>query len=151
MVSHGIAPMLIAVAGFITWAVGVPLWIPLVMFAVAALGLMVAVVYPSALYRSWSYQLRPLELITRRGVIVKTERWLPRARVQYVDIVAGPISRALGLRQLVIYTAGSRLLTVGIPGIQADEAADLRADLLAWSRSEPAEDGLAREEWIDHG
>ena len=52
---------------------------------------------------------------------------------QYVDVVGGPIERSLGLRTLVVYTAGSGLLAVSVPGLPASDAEALRGELLAWS------------------
>ncbi len=87
---------------------------------------------PGARWKSWSYQLTETELIIRFGVVFKVERWLPRTRIQHVDLIGGPIERSLGLRQLVIYTAGTREADVTVPGLPETVAIALRADLLSW-------------------
>lgn len=106
---------------------------PLVTGPVAVVALVLALVMPTRRWRSWSYSVTSTELIVRFGVVVKVERWLPRTRVQHVDLVSGPIERALGLSQLIIYTAGTREADVVIPGLGSERATALRADLLAWS------------------
>ncbi len=95
----------------------------------------VALWLPTARWKSWLYRLTDTELIIAFGVLVKVERWLPRTRIQHVDIVGGPIERALGLRQLVIYTAGTREADVTVPGLPQATAESLRDDLLSWVRS----------------
>jgi len=136
IVGWAVAPLAVALAGIIVLATPASEWVGMALLACAVLGLTMAFIYPVALYRSWQYELRPLELITRHGVFVTVERWLPRARVQYVDVAAGPLARALGLRRLVIYTAGSRLMTVEIPGIPTAEAIELRSELLSWAAAD---------------
>jgi uncharacterized protein len=93
-----------------------------------------ALTMPVLRWRSWTYTLTPTELIVRFGVLVKVERWLPRTRIQHVDIIAGPIERTLGLSQIVIYTAGTREADVTVPGLPTDDATGLRAELLSWSQ-----------------
>lgn len=104
---------------------------------VAVMGLILA----PARWRSWGYQLSETELIVRFGVVVKTQRWIPRTRVQYVDMIGGPIERALGLRTVTIYTAGSRLADLSIPGLPVQAAELIREDLLSWSREPSPEHG----------
>lgn len=107
----------------------IPVGAAAVVFGILALWL------PSARWRSWAYRLTDTELIIGFGVLVKVERWLPRTRIQHVDIVGGPIERALGLRQLVIYTAGTREADVTVPGLPQTTAETLRDDLLSWVSS----------------
>lgn len=121
------------VALVIGWAFGVPGWLLGILGAVAAVVGVIAITYPLARYRNWGYRLGDDDLVIRHGVVFKLERWIPRTRVQYVDIAGGPIERALGIRTLVVYTAGSGLLSVSVPGLPLAEAESLRAELLAWS------------------
>ena len=112
--------------------------VPIAPPVVAGVALLVgigAVLIPAARWRSWSYRLTDTELIVRFGVLIKVERWLPRTRIQHVDLIGGPVERSLGLRQLVIYTAGTREADVTVPGLPAPIAEELRDDLLSWVRS----------------
>lgn len=110
---------------------------PWVVGGAAAFIAVTGLILAPARWRSWGYQLTETELIVRFGVVVKTQRWIPRTRVQYVDMIGGPIERALGLRTVTIYTAGTRLADLSIPGLPVQAAELIREDLLSWSR-EPA-------------
>ena len=81
-------------------------------------------------YRAWSWELTERQLIIDRGVVFELTRIVPRARVQHVDISSGPLDRFFGLRQLSIYTAGTREADASIPGLTADRAEELRAALI---------------------
>jgi membrane protein YdbS with pleckstrin-like domain len=122
-----VATVVLAIGGWL------PGWVTGVAAAVTVLVAVSGVVMPFLRYRNWSYVLRPDDLVIRHGVLTKLERWIPRTRVQYVDVVGGPIERSLGLRSLVVYTAGSGLLSVSVPGLPAADAEALRGQLLAWS------------------
>ena len=88
--------------------------------------------YPAARYRRWSYQLRSHDLVLIHGVVTRVERLVPRTRIQHVDIIGGPIERAMGLRQLAVFTAGTSLADARIPGLTKADADALRAELLSW-------------------
>lgn len=109
---------------------------PWITGGIAALVLLFGVTLVPARYRSWAYRLTDTELVVRYGVISKTERWLPRTRVQHVDIVGGPIERMLGLRHIVVYTAGTRVADLAIPGLSQAAAEGLRDEMLSWSKDD---------------
>ena len=101
-------------------------------------GLTWAMAWPALKYRNWSIRLDERHLVVRHGVVWRRERLVPRTRVQHVDISSGPLDRAFGLRQLAVYTAGSRSADVGIPGLAPATAEGLRAALVgSTSESEP--------------
>ncbi len=104
------------------------------LIAVPVVGVMVAwaLWFPAARYRRWSYQLRPHDLVLNHGVVTRVERLVPRTRIQHVDIIGGPIERAMGLRQLAVFTAGTSLADARIPGLTKADAEALRAELLSW-------------------
>ena len=103
-----------------------PTWVP-----VAAAGVVLAVGVAFALlrYRYWRYEVRADDLFLERGVLVRTRTVVPFVRVQHVDSSRGPVERALGLANVVVYTAGSRGADVTIPGL-APETADALHDRL---------------------
>lgn len=82
-------------------------------------------------YRNWSWELDETELIIDRGVVFKLTRIIPRIRVQHVDLSSGPVDRLFDLRQLSIYTAGTREADASIPGLTAGRAEELRQALIA--------------------
>ena len=124
--------LLLVAAGLGIAGVPIASWI---VGAIALVLIALALTVPAARWRAWGYQLTDTELIIRFGVVVKVRRWLPRTRIQHVDIVGGPIERALGLRQIVIYTAGTREADVTVPGLREADAERLRSDLLSWVES----------------
>lgn len=81
-------------------------------------------------YRNWSWELTERELVIDRGVVFKLTRIVPRVRVQHVDISSGPLDRFFGLRQVSIYTAGTREADASIPGLTENRAEELRSALI---------------------
>ena len=81
-------------------------------------------------YRNWSWMLDETELIIDRGIVFKLTRVIPRVRVLHVDISSGPMDRLLGLRQISIYTAGTREADAKIPGLAERTAEELRQALI---------------------
>lgn len=82
-------------------------------------------------YRHWSWELDETELVIDRGVVFKLTRIIPRVRIQHVDLSSGPVDRLFNLRQLSIYTAGTREADASIPGLTAKRAEELRHALIA--------------------
>jgi membrane protein YdbS with pleckstrin-like domain len=123
-----VALVVVAVLGAIVFALdrfvlGVS---PLLGPGLAAVLLVLAVVYVQALYRSWGYRLDDDALELQRGVITNVETAVPYVRIQHVDTQRGPLDRLFGLSRVVVYTAGSRGADVTIPGLNPEEAPDLR-------------------------
>lgn len=81
-------------------------------------------------YRRWSWELDETQLVIDRGVVFRLTKVVPRVRVQHVDLSSGPLDRFFGLRQISIYTAGTREADASIPGLAADTAEALRRALI---------------------
>ncbi len=105
---------------------------------VATLGAVLAIFWPPAQYRAWSFQIREDDLFVRHGVLWRTTSIFPHARIQHVDTRHGPVERWLGLARLVIYTAGVRGADLVIPGLSLAEAEALRDRLAALGGGEDA-------------
>ncbi len=88
-----------------------------------------ALVGASLTYRHWRYRVGEEGLELRHGVFVRTHSSIPYHRVQQIDVTAGPLDRALGLRTLVVRTASSTT-DATIPGIAAERAEALRRRIL---------------------
>ncbi|HEY5652010.1 MAG TPA: PH domain-containing protein [Acidimicrobiia bacterium] len=84
----------------------------------------------SSRYRNWSWELDETELVIDRGVVFKLTRIVPRVRVQHVDLTSGPVDRFFNLRQVSIYTAGTREADASIPGLTSERAEALRQALI---------------------
>ena len=108
-------------------------------FGGAAAAIAVAVVITGALaalwfarnrFRSWVYQERDEDLIVERGVLIHRLSVVPYGRMQFVDVSAGPIDRAVRLATVKLHTAAAAS-DARIPGLERDEAARLRDRLAA--------------------
>jgi membrane protein YdbS with pleckstrin-like domain len=65
------------------------------------------------------------DLLVRRGRMFRSVTVVPYGRMQYVDVKAGPLDRALGLATVQLHTA-SPGTDASIAGVPAEEAARLR-------------------------
>ena len=113
------------------WIDGPPTSVLLV--SAAALGLVGAVIWPPAQYRTWEYGVREREVWARRGVLSRTTSVVPLSRIQHVDTRQDVVERWLGLARVVVYTAGIRGAELTLPGLPADDAEALRDQLAALS------------------
>jgi putative membrane protein len=74
----------------------------------------------------WS--LRPEELFVEEGLWFRSERHVPYARIQDVDLVQGPVHRLLGVAEVRVQTAGGSepeavLRVLGLPDVEVLRAA----------------------------
>jgi uncharacterized protein len=75
--------------------------------------------------RAWGYAERDKDLLVRHGLLVRRLSIVPYARMQYVDVTAGPLERAFNLATVQLHTAAAAS-DARIPGLPAAEAARLR-------------------------
>lgn len=80
-------------------------------------------------FNAWGYAERAEDLLVRRGVMVRRLSVVPYGRMQFVDVVAGPLERRWGLATVRLHTAAAAS-DARVPGLPAEEAERLR-DLLA--------------------
>ncbi|WP_202845464.1 PH domain-containing protein [Luteimonas saliphila] len=83
-------------------------------------------------YACTRWQLDAHGYTLRRGRLWQRETFVPRSRVQHLDLQRGPIERRFGLSTLVIHTAGTRHNAVATAGLSADDAEWLRNQLARW-------------------
>jgi uncharacterized protein len=91
---------------------------------VVVIGLLRAVVVVRAV-RAWGYAERAGDLLVRHGLLVRRLSIVPYARMQFVDVTAGPLERAFGLASVQLHTAAAAS-DAQVPGLAAPEAARLR-------------------------
>lgn len=89
--------------------------------------------------RSWGYAERAEDLLVRHGLLIRRLSIVPYARMQFVDVTAGPIERAAGLATVTLHTAAAAS-DATVPGLAAAEATRLRDRLAALG--EIREEGL---------
>ena len=83
-------------------------------------------------YASTRWRLDDNGYSLRRGRLWRRETFVPKSRVQHLDLQRGPIERRFGLSTLVIHTAGTRHNAVATAGLDADDAERLRDRLARW-------------------
>jgi uncharacterized protein len=79
---------------------------------------------------AWGYAERPHDLLVRHGLLVRRLSIVPYARMQFVDVTAGPVERAFGLATVRLHTA-SAASDARVPGLPPAEAVRLRDRLTA--------------------
>ena len=84
--------------------------------------------------RAWAYCEREDDLLVRRGVLITRLSVVPYGRMQFIDVVAGPIERIYGLATVRMHTAAAAS-GARIPGLSAESAATLRDHLAALGES----------------
>lgn len=80
--------------------------------------------------RSWGYAERDHDLLVRHGLLVRRLSIVPYARMQFVDVTAGPLERAFNLATVQLHTAAAAT-DAKIPGLPPAEASRLRDRLTA--------------------
>jgi uncharacterized protein len=105
-----------------------PLWY-VGMALVVLFGIWRAIVTVRAV-KAWGYAERDNDLLVRHGLLIRRLSIVPYARMQYVDVTAGPLERAFQLATVQLHTAAAAS-DARIPGLPPDEAARLRDRLTA--------------------
>lgn len=97
--------------------------------AAAAVASVIALALTPRRVRAIGYALRADDLIVTRGIMWRRTVAVPYGRMQLVDVVRGPIARALGLAELKFVTAAAAT-AVTIPGLRDSDAEALRDRLV---------------------
>lgn len=110
-----------ALTGGIGWGIG--------LLAAAVLTVWRAFVIARAV-RAWGYAERDNDLLVRHGLLVRRLSIVPYARMQFVDVTAGPLERAFSLATVQLHTAAAAS-DAKVPGLRPAEASRLRDRLTA--------------------
>lgn len=126
----GVPPLLLlALAlGLVAALVSTPAWATVVLWAVVVVLVGVAAwtwSWAARNQRSWGYAENEDDLLVTGGVMFRRLVAVPYGRMQYVDVSAGPLARALGIATVTLHTASTET-AADIPGVPADEARRLR-------------------------
>ena len=87
--------------------------------------------------RSYGYVERQDDFLVTSGILFRRLVIVPYGRMQLVDLVAGPIDRALGITTVQLHTAAATS-DAAVPGLEPDAAAALRDRLAAKGESREA-------------
>lgn len=107
-----------------------PAYLPLISLISGGLLTGYSLVIAYLQYARFGYQLREKDLIIESGVIWRSRRCVPRARLQHVDIDSGPIDRALGIVEVRLYVAGGFGAVAELPGLAPEAAEQLKEALI---------------------
>lgn len=80
--------------------------------------------------KAWGYAERDHDLLVRHGLLIRRLSIVPYARMQYVDVTAGPLERSFRLATVQLHTAAAAS-DARIPGLPPAEASRLRDRLTA--------------------
>ena len=88
-------------------------------------------------WAAWGWSERADDLLVRHGVLVQRVSVVPYGRMQYVDVLAGPLDRRFGLAAVHLHTA-SAVADVHVPGLERAAAERLRDRLAALGEARAA-------------
>lgn len=116
-----LSPLLLALAGL-----------------VALLGISFGVLMPMWWYRVHRWEVTETAVYTRTGYFWQESRIAPMSRIQTVDTVRGPLQQLLRLATVTVTTASAKG-AVRIAGLDAEQAADLAAELTRITQATPGD------------
>lgn len=108
---------------------------PITLFALALYALVV-VLLPGRKYRRWGYAMEDDRLRVLRGFLFRTDTVVPFNRIQHIDVGQGPVERLCGVATLVVHTAGTHNSIVSLPGLEPDDANNMREEMRRHIRQE---------------
>ncbi len=123
----GILAGVLLVCAVAAWWLG-PWILAVVLLALLAAGVRAVLIVRSV--RAWGYAERDVDLLVRHGLLVRRLSIVPYARMQFVDVTAGPLERALGLATVQMHTAAAAS-NARVPGLDRADASRLRDRLTA--------------------
>ena len=77
-----------------------------------------------------SYSLREQDVSYSSGLIFRKVVNQPMLRIQHIELTRGPVERMVGLATLEVFSAGGALHTFKIPGLEVDNASQIRQFIL---------------------
>lgn len=77
-------------------------------------------ILPFYIYRLYGYQLNGDTVMVQRGVLFRRNVIIPIKRIQHIEKYQGPIQSLFHLTTVIIYTAGSNVLIIGVATDQVD-------------------------------
>ena len=129
LIARGIVVLVLLAGLGMGWALA-PYWLwPAGMAAVVVYGVWRSIVTVRAV-RAWGYAERDEDLLVKHGLLIRRLSIVPYARMQFVDVTAGPLERAFGLATVQLHTAAAAT-DAKVPGLPPEEAARLRDRLTA--------------------
>lgn len=92
--------------------------------------LVLAVFFSRISFRKKAFAFRNHDVLFRHGVIATNTVVIPYNRVQHVALHEGLVSRYFGLAKIEIFTAGGSSSDIEIPGIEKEQAENIKQLLM---------------------
>jgi hypothetical protein len=124
------ALLVVVLAATAVAGIWIGVWPAIAVAAAALLATALRAVFVVRSVRAWGYAEREVDLVVRHGLLVRRLSIVPYARMQFVDVTAGPLERALGLATVQLHTAAAAS-NARVPGLARADAATLRDRLTA--------------------
>jgi membrane protein YdbS with pleckstrin-like domain len=118
-------PILFTIPAIIVGVASGKWWISGVIWALAAVILIIRLIFVPRNWRSWGYVEREDDLYITHGVMFRNLIAVPYGRMQLVEVESGPLERAYGLASVTLKTANPET-GARIPGLTPEEATRLR-------------------------
>jgi uncharacterized protein len=120
-----VPPVVLTIPAVIVGVASGKWWISGLIWAVAAMIVMVRIPFVTRSWRSWGYVERDDDLYITHGVMFRSLIAVPYGRMQLVEVASGPLERAFGLASVTLKTASPET-GARIPGLTPEEATRLR-------------------------
>lgn len=117
------------IATLVAWQASAPPWVVVVGGAIT-LSTLIGLYVGVRAIQSYGYAERERDLLVRHGRVIRRLSIVPYARMQFVDVTAGPMERMFGLATVRLHTAAAAS-DATVPGLEAQEATRLRDRLTA--------------------
>jgi membrane protein YdbS with pleckstrin-like domain len=120
-----VTPVLFTIPALIVGVASGEWWVAGLIWAVAAVIVIIRLVFVPRNWRSWGYVEREDDLYITHGVMFRNLIAVPYGRMQLVEVESGPLERAYGLASVTLKTASPET-GARIPGLTPEEATRLR-------------------------
>jgi membrane protein YdbS with pleckstrin-like domain len=120
-----VTPVLFTIPALIVGVASGEWWVAGLIWAVAAVIVIIRLVFVPRNWRSWGYVEREDDLYITHGVMFRNLIAVPYGRMQLVEVESGPLERAYGLASVTLKTASPET-GARIPGLPPEEATRLR-------------------------
>jgi uncharacterized protein len=120
-----VIPIVFTIAAVIVGVSSGRWWISGLIWAIAAVIVIIRLIFVDRNWRSWGYVEREDDLYITHGVMFRSLTAVPYGRMQLVEVESGPLERAFGLASVTLRTASPET-GARIPGLTPEEATRLR-------------------------
>lgn len=121
----------------------------LIVLVIALVAIVFSVAYGFLAWLSMRYRIEDATVELREGVISKTHKRIPLARVETVDVIRPVLARIFGLAEVRVEVAGSKDSEIRLMYLSDAQAVAVREQLLLQQRHETA-GGVEREVFRPH-